>query len=164
MSVPAMTNSTRPARPWLGLGAWIAFTFLASLTGLLVAAEGWYNELAKPPWTPPAWLFGPVWTLLYLLMAVSAWRIWLQGGWSRQAGVLRLYLAQWALNAAWTPLFFGLRQPGLACAEIAALFCLLFWTVRRFWTVDRAAALLLGPYLAWVGFAGVLNWAIWRLN
>ena len=97
-------------------------------------------------------------------MAVAAWRVWLQGGWARQKAALRLYLLQWALNAMWTSLFFGLHRPGWALAEILVLLVAILATIRAFWRVDRPAGLLLPPYAAWVAFATVLNGAIWRMN
>ena len=98
------------------------------------------------------------------MMAVAAWRVWLHGGWARQKTALRLYLVQWALNALWTPLFFGLHRPSWALVEILVLLLAILATLRAFWRVDRPAGLLLLPYAAWVAFASVLNGAIWRLN
>lgn len=143
---------------------WLALCFAASGTAVFVSVDGWYDGLVKPAWNPPAWLFGPVWTALYVTMAVAAWLVWREGGWRAQRGPLGLFLAQWALNALWTPLFFGLHQPGLAFAEILVLWAVLAMTVRAFWRVRRGAGLLLVPYLAWVSFAAFLNFTLWRLN
>ncbi len=151
-------------RKWFGLLAWLILVFAASLTSVFVATDGWYAELNKPAWNPPSWIFGPVWTLLYVMMAVAAWRIWLRGGWSRQRIPLTLFLVQWALNALWTPLFFGLHLLGWAFAEILVLLVFILLTIRSFWTVDRIAAALLVPYAVWVAFASVLNFVIWRMN
>ena len=151
-------------RSWLGLVGWLALVFCASATAVFIADNGWYAGLAKPAWNPPGWLFGPVWTILYAMMAVAAWRVWLQGGWARQKKALGLFLLQWILNALWTPLFFGLHRPGWALAEILVLLATILATLRAFWRVDRPAGVLLLPYAAWVAFATVLNWTIWRMN
>jgi tryptophan-rich sensory protein len=124
----------------------------------------WYASLKKPSWNPPGWVFGPVWTTLYVMMAVAAWLVWKRGGFSSQRPALVLFLAQLALNAAWTPLFFGLHRPGLAFAEILLLWLAIAAALAAFRPVSRAAAWLLTPYLAWVSFAAVLNFALWRLN
>lgn len=124
----------------------------------------WYATLRKPSWNPPAWVFGPVWTALYTMMAVAAWLVWRRGGWAAQRRPLALFLVQLALNAGWTPLFFGLKSPGLALAEIGLLWLAIVGTLIAFARVSRAAAWLLAPYLAWVSFAAALNFALWRLN
>lgn len=148
----------------LVLVGWLALTFAAAATGVFVSSGGWYASLAKPAWNPPNWLFGPIWTLLYVMMAVAAWLVWREGGWKAQRRPLGLYLLQWALNALWTPLFFGLQRPGLAFAEIITLDAAVLGTLMTFWRVRRAAGLLLVPYMLWVAFATVLNITIWRLN
>jgi len=154
-------STTRQASALVG---WLALTFSATATVAFVSTGGWYAELVKPSWNPPGWLFGPVWTALYLTMAVAAWLVWQRGGWKAQRGPLALYLVQWALNAAWTPLFFGLQRPGLAFAEILALDLALLGTLISFWQVKRFAGLLLVPYTFWLAFATVLNFTIWQLN
>jgi benzodiazapine receptor len=121
----------------------------------------WYGNLAKPAFTPPAWVFAPVWTTLYVAMAVAAWRIAVRAGRGRP---LALWLLQLALNLIWPAIFFGLHAPVLALAELGLLACLLFMTVGAFWPKDRLAAVLMLPVLVWVLFAGLLNAAIWRLN
>ena len=151
-------------RPLLALLGWLVLTFLAPAAGTWLTSPAWYGSLVKPSWSPPAWLFGPVWTLLYLLMAVAAWLVWREGGWTKQRRPLALYCAQLVLNAAWTPLFFGLRQPGLALAGIALLWCAILATLLTFAPVQKLAAWLLAPYLAWVSFATALNFSLWRLN
>jgi hypothetical protein len=96
--------TTRSAGRWaLALLGWLLLTFAASATGVFVKTGGWYTELAKPVWNPPSWVFGPVWTVLYVMMAVAAWLVWQRGGWKAQRGPLMLYVVQWALNALWTP-------------------------------------------------------------
>ena len=146
------------------LVGWLALTFCAALTGVFVSTGGWYAGLAKPSWNPPGWVFGPVWTLLYGMMGVAAWLVWRNGGWATQKRALGLYVLQWALNALWTPLFFGLQRPGLAFAEITALALAVLATLLAFWRIERWAGLLMLPYGLWVAFAAALNCAIWRLN
>jgi tryptophan-rich sensory protein len=148
----------------LALAGWLALCFTASITGVFVSTSGWYAALHKPSWNPPPWIFGPVWTLLYVLMAVAAWLVWREGGWKTQRLPLGLFLVQWLLNALWTPLFFGLHRSGLASAEIVIFWLVLAATIGSFWRVRKAAGLLLVPYLAWVTFAAALNFTIWRLN
>lgn len=148
----------------LALIGWLALTFCASATGMFVKTGGWYAELGKPTWNPPGWLFGPIWTTLYIMMSVAAWLVWKQGGWRAQRGPLTLYVMQWALNALWTPLFFGLQRPGLAFAEIILLTVAVYATLMAFWHVRKVAGLLLLPYALWATFAAVLNFTIWRLN
>ena len=146
------------------LVGWLLLTFSATATSAFVKTGGWYAELAKPAWNPPSWVFGPVWTALYIMMAVAAWLVWREGGWKAQRGPLTLYLVQWALNVLWTPLFFGLQRPGLAFAEILVLAVALCATLIAFWKVRSSSALLLVPYALWTTFATVLNFTIWRLN
>ncbi len=148
----------------LVLGGWLALCFVASATGGLVSTDDWFAGLAKPSWNPPSWIFGPVWSLLYIQMAIAAWLVWRKGGFKAQGRPLGLFLVQWLLNALWTPLFFGMHRPGLAFAEICLLWVALLATVWAFWRVRRAAGVLLMPYLAWVSFAAVLNFTIWQLN
>ena len=162
MNLSPSSNAT--GRQALALVGWLALSFAASGTAVFVSIGGWYAELNKPSWNPPAWVFGPVWTLLYAMMAVAAWLVWRKGGWREQGRALGLFLLQWLLNALWTPVFFGMHRPGLAFAEIILLWLVLAATLRSFWRVRKAAGVLLAPYLAWVSFAAVLNSAIWWLN
>ena len=151
----------------LGLAAALAICFAAAGLGTYWSMQGlarWYGTLAKPSFTPPNRVFGPVWTLLYALMAVAAWRVWRTLPPARAAGPLAWFGLQLALNVAWSGLFFGLRSPGLALVDIAALWLALAATLVAFWRIDRPAGVLLAPYLAWVTFAAALNLAIWRLN
>jgi benzodiazapine receptor len=143
----------------------IAVCFAAAWLGSLVtrpALEPWYAGLAKPPWTPPNWVFAPAWTTLFALMAVAAWLVW------RRAGLvstpLALFLLQLLLNVAWSWLFFGRQSPGTAMIEIVVLWGAILATTLEFWRVDRLAGWLLLPYLAWVAFAAALNFSIWRRN
>jgi tryptophan-rich sensory protein len=126
------------------------------------SVKEWYPTLDKPGWTPPAVLFGPVWTVLYVMMAIAAWVVWRDGKTPRTA--LVLFFFQLLLNVAWSFLFFGLRMPGLALIDIFILWFAILATIIAFAFNSRAAALLMIPYLAWVSFAVALNAAIWRLN
>jgi len=121
----------------------------------------WYASLAKPSWNPPNWLFGPVWTALYICMAVAAWLVWRQGG-SRTP--LTLFAVQLVLNAAWSWIFFWFHMPGAAFFEILVLLAAIAATTIAFWARSRAAGILMVPYLGWVAFASVLNFTIWRMN
>jgi benzodiazapine receptor len=154
----------RPARLALALGGWVLLCFAAASFGGLFMPGAGYAALKKPSWNPPAWVFGPVWTALYAMMAVAAWLVWKRGGFAAQRRPLGLFLGQLALNAAWTPLFFGLNNPGLAFAEIVLLWLAIAATLAGFRAVSRMAAWLLAPYLAWVTFAAALNFTLWRLN
>jgi tryptophan-rich sensory protein len=145
----------------LGLAGWILVTFLAPLGAIFAPPGAWYLALNKPSWNPPPWLFAPVWTGLYLGMALAAWLVWKQGD---QPRALRRYFVQLALNALWTPVFFGAHQAGAALVVIMALWLAIVLTLRAFWAVDRLAGWLLLPYLMWVSFATFLNFTIWRLN
>jgi tryptophan-rich sensory protein len=125
--------------------------------------DGWYAKLRKPAWNPPGWVFGPVWTVLYLTMAVAMWLVWKA---APEASVLpfRLYAVQLLLNHLWSPVFFLLKRPGAAFAVIAALWLAIVATTVCFaWRVPLAGQLMI-PYLAWVSFAAVLNHRIWRDN
>ena len=148
----------------LALAGWVALCFGAAALGALFMPGEWYASLKKPSWNPPGWIFGPVWTALYALMAVAAWLVWLRGGFAVQRRPLKLFLGQLVLNAAWSPIFFGLHQPGAAFAEIVLLWAAIVVTLAAFRRVSGAASLLLVPYLLWVTFAAVLNFALWRLN
>lgn len=160
------TQSSHPSagRSIIALIGWLVLCFAAAGTGVFVSTDGWYAAVHKPSWNPPAWLFGPAWTLLYITMAVAAWLVWREGGWKAQGRTLGLFLLQWLLNALWTPLFFGLHRPGLAFAEIVLLWLAIAATLVSFWRVRQLAGILLVPYLAWVSFAAALNFTIWRLN
>jgi len=148
----------------LGFLGWLALSAATASVGIFVRPGAWYRTLEKPAWTPPDAAFGPVWTVLYVLMAIAAWRVWRAGGFGEAGGALSLYLVQIALNALWSVLFFGLHRPGWAFAEIVVLAVAITATIVAFARVDRLAAALLVPYLAWATFAAVLNGTIWRLN
>ena len=154
------------SRQLLGLLAWLVACFAAAGLGALasVNAASFYQELVRPSWAPPGWLFGPVWTALYLGMAVAAWLAWRERGLRGMGGAAVLFLSQRAVNALWSGLFFAWRQGGLAFAEVLVLLALIAATVVAFWRIRPLAGALLLPYLAWVAFASVLNFTTWRLN
>lgn len=153
-------------RPWLGLVGWLLSSLAAGAVGALATAEAreFYAGLVRPPWAPPGWLFGPVWTTLYVMMGVAAWLVWRQAGWSGAAGALSLFVAQLVCNALWSWIFFAWRSGALAFAEILLLAVLIIATMLAFARVRTAAAVLLLPYLAWVGYATALTWTLWRAN
>lgn len=152
------------ARLALGLAGWLFLCFSVASLGAFFMPGEWYAALKKPSWNPPGWIFGPMWSALYVMMAVAAWLVWKRGGFAAQRRPLSMFLVQLALNAAWTPLFFGLHRPGLAFAEIVMLWLAIAATLAAFRPVSRTAAWLLAPYLAWVSLATVLNFTLWRLN
>ena len=139
-------------------------SFAAAATGVIFKPGDWYKQLDKPRWRPPDWLFAPVWTVLYVAIGLSGWLVWLEAGIAGAALPLSIYAAQLLLNAAWTPIFFGLHRPGLAVVEIVLLWAAILATIIVFYPVNAVAALLLAPYLAWVSFAAALNMSIWRRN
>jgi len=155
-------------RKWLVLVALLAIVFAVSAVGASITTpkiSGWYAGLEKPSFQPPSWVFGPVWTILYVMMAVAAWRVWLAPdlGVGRRRGLI-WFAIQLTLNALWSPVFFGLEAPRLALAIIVLLLVALVYTILRFFPADRIAGWLMVPYLAWVAFATLLNAAIVWLN
>jgi benzodiazapine receptor len=156
---PPQSTSAR----WLGLAAFAAAVAAVALIGSLAVtgASTEYASLRRPSWAPPSRLFGPVWTALYAMIAVSGWLVWRRVG-LRPA--LLPYLAQLLLNAIWTPLFFGLGAYGWALVDIVVLWCVIATNAAVFWRLSRPAALLLVPYWLWVTFATALNASIWLLN
>ncbi|HEX6534160.1 MAG TPA: TspO/MBR family protein [Gemmatimonadaceae bacterium] len=159
-------HTTAHAPSSLSLAGWIAVSLAAGALGGIasVGAGSFYAELNRPDWAPPGWIFGPVWTTLYVLMGVAAWLVWRERGWAEARGALTLFVAQLALNALWTWLFFAWRQGGLALAEIVVLAALIVATMAAFARIRPLAAVLLVPYLAWVLFATALTASVWRLN
>lgn len=149
-----------------GLIGWLAICFIAAAIGAAASlqAETFYAELLQPAWAPPSAVFGPVWTILYALMAVAAWLVW-QARRIRLARVaLLVFVLQLILNALWSWLFFRWLQGGWAFIDILCLWALLVATVALFWRVRPLAGALLIPYLLWVTFASALNFSIWQLN
>ncbi len=148
----------------VGLLGWLLAAFAAGAVGAVasVDAASFYAQLIKPSWAPPAWVFGPVWSTLYALMAVAAWLVWRSPGSRRVA--LVLFGVQLAANALWSWLFFAWQRGAMAAVEVLVLLALIVATVVAFWRSSRLAALLLVPYLLWVSFAAVLTWTVWRSN
>jgi len=140
----------------------LALAFAAATLGAQFLPGPWYAALAKPAWTPPNWIFAPVWTVLYIMIAVAAWLVWRRR--PRMSLALALWLVQLGLNAVWSWLFFGLERADYAAVDIAALLAAIIATTVAFARVSRAAALLFVPYLFCVTYAAALNLAIWRLN
>jgi translocator protein len=163
-SVPA----GRPTPPVRRLLIAVLPVAAVSVAGGLVTRPSiptWYAALVKPGFTPPDWLFAPVWTTLYVLMAYAVWRILsLPREWPGRAAAVTAFFVQLGLNSLWSFAFFGARSPVLGLIVVAALVVAILATIRAFWPLDRTAALLLLPYLAWVAYATALNGAIWHLN
>lgn len=146
---------------WASLLVFFVIVFAVAAFGALFTPGEWYQTLSKPAWNPPNWIFGPVWTVLYVMIAVSGWLVWQQDG---NALAVRLYALQLVLNAAWSWLFFGMHAIGLALIDVILLLLVIVAAIVVFWPLSRIAAGLLVPYAAWVAFATLLNAAIWRLN
>ncbi len=156
---PPRTSSAR----LLGLAAFGAAVVAAALVGVLgvTGTSAEYQSLEQPSWAPPSWLFGPVWTVLYAMIAVAGWLVWRRTGWTT---ALTVWAVQLVLNAVWTPIFFGFGRYGLALVDIVVLWVLIGVTIWLFRPVSRSAAALLLPYWAWVTFATALNAFIWNAN
>lgn len=158
----ALTRAQQAA----GLGGWLLVCFAAAALGGLasVNASGFYDALQKPAWAPPAALFGPVWTGLYVLMAIAAWLVWRREGFRAARATLILFLVQLAANALWTWIFFAWNEGALALVEILLLWFLILATIITFWRLVPLAGLLLVPYLAWVTYATALTTSVWLNN
>jgi len=148
----------------LGLVGWLAVSFGAGWIGSRFRPDAWYESLAKPAWNPPNAIFGPVWSVLYALMGVAAWLVWRRAGFKEASAALVLFVVQLALNALWSYLFFGLHRVDLAFFEILVLWALILIVGILLWREVWLSGALMLPYLVWVGFASVLNFALWRLN
>ena len=148
----------------LGLAFWIVLTFSVAAFGSQFQPGDWYASIAKPPWTPPGWLFGPVWGILYLSMGVSAWLVWRQR-YNRSVSLpLACYLLQLVANGLWSWLFFGRQWIGLAFIDLIVLVITVAITTAMFLRVRKLAGYMLLPYLLWGSFAAALNFQIWRMN
>lgn len=162
-----LTNSTSTANRAVSLVVFIVICFAAAAIGSMATSSSvgtWYADLNKPAWNPPNWVFAPVWSALFLLMAISAWMVWNSPGGGKVNLALAGFFGQLGLNVLWSVLFFGLQQPGIAAIEIVVLWLSILAVSVLFYFHSRLAAALLVPYLVWVGFATVLNWCIWQLN
>jgi benzodiazapine receptor len=153
-------------KQFLGLVTWLVVSFIAGGIGgaASIHASSFYARLARPEWAPPSFVFGPVWTVLYALMGIAAWLVWRIDGFRAARGAFSLFLIQLALNAIWSWLFFGWHRGALAFADIMLLWTAIIGTMVAFWRVRALAGALLVPYLLWVSFASVLNFAVWQLN
>jgi tryptophan-rich sensory protein len=163
-----MTIAQRtPLQDMLGLAGFVALCLLVSVLGGAVTAtsvDAWYQTIEKPPFNPPDWLFAPVWISLFIMMAIAGWRIWKRAGFGAEKLAFTLFATQLVLNLAWSVLFFGLQQIGLALVEICLLLITIVATAIVFWRVDRVAGMLFVPYVLWVGFATLLNASLFLLN
>lgn len=168
-----MTTDRNEGEPSVTLSILVLIGFLvivfifAGAGGSVTASsvQDWYPALNKPPLTPPNWVFAPVWTFLFFLMGVSAWLVWRSAGGIRQThAALPLFFAQLGLNLGWSVAFFGMRNPAIASIEILFLLAMIVGTILTFARIERLAAILLLPYLAWTGFATYLTLAIWWIN
>ena len=148
-------------RAVLMLAAFVVIVAAAASFGAMYMPGAWYAGLAKPAWTPPNWLFAPVWTVLYLFIAVAGWLAWRAAGWGSLLGI---WLLQLVLNASWSWWMFGQHKIFAALLVITGMWLLIVAFIGGAWRVSRPAALLFLPYLAWVSYAGALNFAVWRLN
>lgn len=167
-SIPQQRDSS-PSKwaVWIMLIAFIAVCLGAAGFGAIATTseiDGWYKTIEKPSWNPPAYVFGPVWTTLYVMMAVAAWLVWRPAGLKAAKTPLTLFAVQLALNIAWSWVFFRFHQPGWAFVEIVILWLAIAATTIAFFGRSKIAGGLMVPYLVWVSFASVLNFAIWRLN
>lgn len=160
-----MAPLTKP-KQIVGLVGWIILSFVAAAVGgaSSIKAGMLYAQLLRPDWAPPASIFGPVWTVLYALMGISAWLVWRVGGFRAAKSALTLFLMQLALNALWSWLFFGWHRGALAFVDILLLWVLIVATLIAFWQIRPLAGAMLVPYLLWVSFACALNYSVWQLN
>jgi translocator protein len=153
-------------RQVVGFITWLAISFVAAAIGAVASVQAgpFYLSLTRPAWAPPASVFGPVWSVLYALMAIAAWLVWREAGFRHARFALGLFLAQLALNALWSWLFFAWHLGSVAFIDILLLWILIVATLIAFWRIRPLAGALLVPYLLWVSFAATLNFAVWRLN
>lgn len=160
------TTTDSPGQSFLALIGFTAATFIAGLLGAWasVRAGDMYQVMKLPSWAPPAWLFGTVWTTLYVMMAVAAWLVWRKRHVMRVDLCLFVFLLHLVIQALWSGIFFGLGQAGWAMLDILILGAMITWLMCCFWRVSRLAGWLFLPYLLWVTFASILNATIWILN
>ena len=150
---------------WIGLVFWVALSFAAAAVGSSFPPGDWYAHLDKPAFNPPAWVFAPVWTLLYLVMGIAAWLVWRAPAQpAARRAALGLFVVQLAANALWSWLFFAWQKGGWAFAEVLVFWVLIAFTCAAFWRIRPLAGALLLPYLVWVAFASYLNWVLWQAN
>lgn len=151
----------------LGFAGWLGLCIVASALGAIASinARDFYAELVRPEWAPPGWVFGPVWSTLYLCMAIAVWLVWRTPSVNRARNIaLGLFVVQLAVNALWSWLFFAWHMGGAAFVDVVLLWFLIAATIAVFWQFSKVAALLLVPYILWVSFASALNFAVWQAN
>ena len=150
----------------VGFISWLTLCFVAAAIGAVasVEAKSFYGALTQPTWAPPSWVFGPVWTALYALMAIAAWLVWRANGFAAKRTALVIFIVQLVVNALWSWLFFAWYLGALAFVDIILLWILIAITLVAFWRANPLAGALLIPYLLWVSFAAVLNYSVWQLN
>jgi tryptophan-rich sensory protein len=150
----------------VGLAVWLAVAFAAAAIGAVASIDAgtFYAQLVRPVWAPPASVFGPVWSVLYLLMGTAAWLVWREQDAKHRGAALTLFVAQLCANALWSWLFFAWRNGAFAFADVLVLLALIAATITVFWRIRRLAGVLMLPYLAWVGFASALTWVVWQSN
>lgn len=161
------TRYPKPSRDVLSLAGFLVLCLVVSGIGATITAttvRTWYPTLHKPPFNPPDWVFAPVWTTLYVLMAIAGWRVWRRARLEVTRKALIVFVVQLALNLAWSFIFFGLQQISLALVEIVILLLAIIANTILFWRIDRWAGALFVPYVLWVAFATVLNASLWLLN
>jgi translocator protein len=154
-------------RSLLGMAGWIVLSQAAGLVGMLLSGRRvpeYYQSLHKPTWSPPGWIFGPVWGILFTMMGIAAWRVWEHHNQPGAFVALGLFAVQLILNSAWSGIFFGLRKPRAAVYELGALWVAIAATTLWFWRIEPLGGLLLLPYLGWTAFAGLLNARIVQMN
>ena len=149
---------------FVSLALFLSLCFAAATTGAVFKPGAWYDSLSKPSWTPPDWLFPVAWSVLYVMIAVSAWLVWREAGLAGAAVPLAVWGVQLVLNAAWSWIFFGLRRMDLAFAEVVGLWLSIAACIVLFAPISPTAAALMAPYLVWVSFAAALNLAVWQRN
>lgn len=166
-----MTTIQQPSRTrnqnLIGLAGWMALCFITAASGAVASANAvtFYAALVQPAWAPPGWLFGPVWTVLFTMMAFAAWLVWrAPADPSARRWALALFVVQLVANALWSWLFFAWQQGGWAFAEVLVFWVLIALTCAAFWRIRPLAGALLLPYLVWVAFASYLNWVLWQAN
>ena len=168
MDSPKLPLRTVPSsvHPWVALAGWLSLTLVTGALGAVASVEAadFYATLERPAWAPPAGVFGPVWTLLYVTMGVAAWLVWRERGWAGARGALGLFVLQLAVNALWSWLFFAWKLGAAAFADILLLIVLVVATVVSFAKIRRMAAWLMAPYLAWISFAAALCFSVWQRN
>jgi translocator protein len=161
-----MSASRSTSAQTVGFIVSIAIVFVAAAIGAAASVDAgtFYAQLVRPSWAPPASAFGPVWSVLYLLMGIAAWLVWREQSSGDRRVALALFIAQLCANALWSWLFFAWRNGALAFAEVLVLLALIAATVAAFWRISRLAGALMLPYLAWVCLASALTWSVWQSN